>query len=231
MTGPVGSTYTPRLGLTVHGMDDELDAMRDNWNKLDTSYTGVIWVTPGTVPDSDILFNGAIVAERETGKVWQAQKNNNGIFEKKWIKYPWCYVGNTLNYPMPNSNFVELGRYGVVNFDALSSINSVSDAPGSDITVPITGLYSGVYAARFESAGNLNAGHRQVSLLINGAIEANNYQTFKVPNPNWGWITDHYVPFNRKFEAGTSVILSVRQNSGVTLNVSASFSIALVRPL
>lgn len=137
MTGP--TRYTRRLGLTVHAMSDEVDAQRREWNRLDEAFSGVTWVTPGTVPDESILYDGMLVAEDGTGRVWRATRNPSGGFSRLFIKYPWTYVGSA-SFTAAHSNVMSywgteplLTRCWNAGSESLNAL--------SGLIIPLKGIY------------------------------------------------------------------------------------------
>lgn len=150
--------YTQKLGLLIPDMADELSAERQNWDRLDDVFSGAIWVSPGVVPDETTLFDGALVAELNTGIVWRAQRNmNTGIYEKKFLKYPWMI---TAERSAAYSTFTS-ATWKPVGFNAVVAshcVNSdMSDITGEQIVLPVDGLYRGWYFVRWDGGTGLRA--------------------------------------------------------------------------
>jgi hypothetical protein len=232
MTEPAVTTYTDRLGMRVPGMDDELDALRPNWDRLDNTMSGAIWVADGVTPENNLLFEGALIAERNSGKVWRAARNQSGQYEKKWIKYPWIICAN--------SQLVDFGANDVADhpwgFDSVDLNNCVnanlSDIVGTFIKVPIHGLYTGTLIARW--GPNIPAnGTRRVCAMYDGAADAYNSEVFKIPasyNANGYAICS--TKFERELLAGQTIIPSIYQTSSQqVVKIQVVATVALVRAL
>jgi hypothetical protein len=119
-------------------MGDEVDAQRRDWKRLDEGFAGVTWVTPGTVPDETILYDGMLVAEDGTGKVWRAVRNTSGGFSRLFIKFPWVYVGSTtFTAPHASSSF-----WGTVPIDSRCCNAGSGDLNAqAGLIIPLKGIY------------------------------------------------------------------------------------------
>jgi len=234
MTAPTNGTYyTPRLGLTVHGMDDDLDAQRKNWDRLDQTMSGVLWVADDAVPDDTILFDGALVAERNSGKVWRAAKNVSGVFEKKYIKYPWCICASASTIQDFPANDIADHFWGFDTVDANLSVNAtLSDLVGTFIKVPIHGLYTGTLIVRWGPNIPTN-GLRRVAIAYDGVPDIVNSEVFKLPATyNANGYTICTTKFERELQAGQTIAPSVYQTSSqVTVKFQTVATVALVRAL
>ena len=227
MTIPVGY-FTPKLGLQVHGMDDALDSQKHDWERLDSTFAGAIWVTPGTVPGENLLFDGAIIAEINTGKVWRAQKNANGTYDKIWIKYPWVYSAR-FQGNFPHGGFT----WGWTDIEPTQCVNAGSDnkeiSDGSNaLILPVTGYYVGMIQVRFQDTNTL--GQRSLILNINGTNDNNNSQTnrFAMTAPYPGNTTIFYKIVG-KFNKGDKLLSYIINDSGGGRDIFSRISIALVR--
>jgi hypothetical protein len=211
-------------------MGDELTSCRPNWDRLDKSQ-GAIWVAPDVIPDSSLLYEGAIVAERQTGKVWRAERDLNGRLVRKWIKYPWVLTGFT-NFDVPY-NFTltaEQAMYGCVNLN----LPQCKNAGPADVDVnqrlitPIAGIYEGVFLLSFNNTALYD--QRYVTLLINGNNDSNNYDNYRLGNQYYYYTSMHCIRFNLFVAAGTGFSLSVRHNGGGAIPTTGSFIMTCVRP-
>lgn len=160
--------FSDRMGLVIPAMSDELTACRDNWDRLDSSYSGAIWVTPGTIPDSSILYDGAIVAESTTGKVWRARRNANGSFKQEWIKYPWLWSGGRDGTYLTASTWT---RFAMTADQMITDqcVNSDSGdlSPDGSVIVPIDAVYVFCLRIKFPAVSGNISGVRGITIALN----------------------------------------------------------------
>lgn len=222
--------YTSKLSLTKPADDDSLNACRENWDRLDRSFTGAIWVLPDVIPEDELLFDGALVAEIGTGKVWRAQRNaTTGLFDRKWVKYPWTITATFVIENWPNGvsdlpmSFTAVDQDQCVN----SSINDIFQGR---ILLPIDAIYTGKMLARWEQwtgprSMKLSLGHTIGVDTVNTEVIDESYASFPYPTLNYS--------FTRKFVAGSLPCGSFWQNSGQGTGVRNSFrmEMAVVTPL
>jgi hypothetical protein len=230
MTEPAGTTYTNRLGMRVPGMDDELDALRPNWDRLDNTMAGAIWVADGVTPENNLLFEGALVAEVSSGKVWRAARNQSGVYEKKWIKYPWNIVARATT-PQAFGSGQQDGQWGYDFVEDKFCVNAgLSDIVGTRIKLPIAGIYQGVLTCRWEYTNNNNNGMRRICICYDGATDINNTEIIQYPS-SFGGAATTTARFIRKFDAGENICASIWQTSGVALMMTNVIQVQLVRAL
>jgi hypothetical protein len=103
-------TTTERLGLIKPARDTntplDIERLNLNMDTLDRA-VGAAIITKDTTPPSTELYDGKIVREKETGRVWMAEKQSNGSFAKKWITWPYLFTAYTSNYPfIPNKESI-----------------------------------------------------------------------------------------------------------------------------
>jgi len=233
MTEPAGTTYTDRLGMRVPGMDDELDALRPNWDRLDNTMASAIWVADGVTPENNLLFEGALIAERNSGKIWRAARNQSGQYEKKWIKYPWCICASASTIQDFPANDIADHLWGFDLVDANLSVNaSLSDLVGTSIVVPIHGLYSGTLIVRWGPNVPTN-GIRRIVVAYDGVSDTANSEVFKLPATyNANGYTICTTKFERELQAGQTIAPSVYQTSTQqTVKFQTVATVALVRAL
>jgi hypothetical protein len=170
------------------------------------------------MPDESILYDGCIVAERSTGIIWRAQRNVSGVFEKRYIKYPWrldCYQ------PTTTFNNGTPGGWGAWGWNTIGgySINaSASDIVDSRIVIPVTGIYTGSDWLKWEPGAG-GSGGRALSLMVNdqfpgGVHDVEWYEIIAVPNNVVNEVCTNEVNFCRKFNKGDRLVGMVWQNSG-----------------
>jgi len=233
MTEPLTTTYTKRLGMRVPGMNDELDALRPSWDRLDNTMAGAIWVADGVTPENALLFEGALIAERNSGKVWRAARNTSGVYEKKWIKYPWAITAYGSAPQDFGANDIADHAWGFDTVDANSSVNaSLSDIVGTFIVVPVHGLYTGTVIARW--GPNIPAnGLRRVLVMYSGTHDTYNTEVFKIPGTyNTNGYTICTTKFERELQQGDTIVASVYQTSSQqVVKLQTCCTVALVRAL
>jgi hypothetical protein len=207
-------------------MQDELDAQVPNWQRIDSAYSGALWVTPGTIPDQSILYDGLIVAERETGKVWRAQKNALGNFEQKWIKYPWLISATRSDAVFGNG--VADHEWGFSGVDAAMCINaSIADIESTRIIMPIDAIYTIRCRVGWSNGGN----YRSLKLAIDGVVDTNNTETIVGSWPEFPYPQNN-LNMTRKMFKGQTLCMGLWQNhtdSNVALD--ARMEVAVLRPL
>lgn len=78
---------TLRAGILKPSGPDQVDisVINQSFDTID-SFLGAILVNDGVTPSNSQLFDGAIVKERTSGKVWVAQKNVGGGFDQNYIQ-------------------------------------------------------------------------------------------------------------------------------------------------
>jgi hypothetical protein len=203
--------------------------MRPNWERLDQAYAGAIIVNPDTIPDESVLYDGCLVAERSTGIVWRAQKNASGVFEKRYIKYPWriSFYNQTNQSPTGITNWALFGystvEGGTINAGAESLV-------GGRAIIPVTGYYQGGDWVKWNTPQT--ASHRGHTLWVNNETTAspNSPQDGEQSRPcvfNGG--STSCVKINRKFYKGDSVCAGLWHAEAVGITVDHRIQLALVR--
>jgi hypothetical protein len=225
MTGPY---FTPKLGLLVPDVDSEIDSARSNWDRLDETQ-GVIWVAPDVVPSNDQLYEGAIIAETTTGKVWRAEKDLNGNLIRKWIKYPWMIAASAAG--AITSTAVAENELGYTTVSTLDSVNANrNDLVDGRAIAPVKGIYAGVDIMRWEATGSTAGGLRSHRMKINSTTYPEETETLEAP----GRLNQAFniCFFTFVLNAGDGVSATVWQNSaGSQPNTTHRLTMALVRPL
>lgn len=220
-------TFTPRLGLEIPLLDENLTDLPNNWNKLDKGFSGVLWVTPGTTPDSSALFDGLLVAELGNGIVWKARRNQAGGFDKVYIKYPWVMSATTTStWGLQSTSPTP---YGIWDYDAAGSLNADAGLlSNGTLTLPFKGLYNWNTYVRWENDGG-GSGQRSVSMALNSI---NNNGEYEVVRPVTG-LNGNQVCMNMRgsslYNAGTTMQLRAWKDTAGTLNTRAHHTIALIR--
>ena len=220
--------YTSRLGLTVHDMGDEVDAQRREWERLDEAFAGVTWVTPGTIPDESTLYDGMLVAENGTGKIWRAIKTESGAYTQFFIKYPWAYYGEVGTFQAAHNSWL---YWGTAPVEARCFNSGTADLDyQSGLIIPLKGIYEFNCHMRL---GTETDNYGAISHRINGVIDENSHGVYSnsLGPPVGGVLLVSKAV--RKLEKGDIVFPAYWQYSGngASKGLSLVFSAVMVRPL
>ena len=135
------STNTARLGLIKPAGADPQDVsqLNGNFDTLD-KMAGFIMVNDGVTPPNTDLFDGAVVKEKTSGKVWVAQWNGTS-YDKKYPYY--TYMGSfkrTSGIPavVSDTNFRNVAAFATYNGGVNSS---ASDMAAFNWKCPVGGWY------------------------------------------------------------------------------------------
>jgi hypothetical protein len=225
MTEPLVRYFTPKLGLLVPGVNDGLTAQEDNWDRLDQAFSGVIWVQPGTIPDTSILYDGALVAESLSGKVWRAEKQLDGNYAQKWIKYPWLLSAKRTGATFADG--IADHEWGLDNVDAAQCVNAnINDIVDTRINIPL----DGIYAIKMRIGWSNGTLLRSMKLVINSVFDTSNTEVIVesqayFPYPQTNFFTTRFLKKNDKLAMG------MWQNSTFTgVAYDMRMEVAMVRP-
>lgn len=202
------------MGIAVPSIDDEMSAMRAAWDRLDQAYSGAIVVNPGVQPDDSVLYDGAIVAERGTGIIWRAQRNNAGAFEKRYIKYPWVISVAQGNNNV-NSNATVWLPWGYDTVEANGVNSSSGDLVNFRLVIPQTGIYVGRDMVTWSSTPSAHYAHTLWRNDNNGTGPIYNdwYESTWPYGIDTGGLTT-VVPINEKLYKGDTICAGIWQDSG-----------------
>jgi hypothetical protein len=175
----MGELLTPNLGLIkpIRDVNTPLDIDRLNLNmdRLDDA-ARVLTVTDTAMPPAASLWDGKIVREKTTGKVWIAEKQTNGSFLRRWINYPWmCRAHFTLSSTIGmqgvgRSLWTEIKCPTVIPAHCMNS-SQADIISGGRIQLPITGLYLvKVYTQWHEYGLENTTGSRMTTIGFNGSV-------------------------------------------------------------
>lgn len=213
------------MGLLVHGKDDGLDAQNANWDKLDQSYSGVIFVPDDTIPDSNILYEGARVAELSSGKVWRAEKNPDGSYSRKWIKFPWLLTAMFTQTNFPTGISDHPWPYSSVDTQLVNA--SSNDLVNGRVVIPVRGIYKG----KITGSWSQGTGARSQKLAIGATVETDSSEVIDKSWPAYPSPVNYY-SFNRIFQVGDAICGSYWQNGAATgVTLTGRIDIQCVRPL
>src|SRR6478735_5907800 len=86
------ATFTTRMGLTKPLGTEPRSVVPINANSdLLDAFMPCILVNDGVTPPTAALYDGALVKEKTSGKVWEARKNGGGTFDIVWVVYPYMF--------------------------------------------------------------------------------------------------------------------------------------------
>jgi hypothetical protein len=129
------------MKLITESDDELIDQFEYNWPILDY-YADSIIVNNGVTPPDSELYDGCLVAERTSGKLWMASRNlATGLFDKSWIVYPWT-IESSKTFATNGSNNV---LQGFPTLEAANCVNAGAadiEAGTSYIIIPIAGIYA-----------------------------------------------------------------------------------------
>ncbi len=223
------ASNTSRLGLIKPTTLEPraVGPLNTNADRID-EIAGAFLINDGaTIPDAQ-AFDGMIVKEKTSGKVWVLQKNVGGTFDKKYIRYPWSFTGYTTGFNIGNAAW---GEYGIQNFGGSTigagggPVNSSSaDLVNTELVIPVTGIYS----IKGQVKWNPNStGVRAACFNINHIAAAEDVNTADICNaavPFAG--SSNSISLLEQIPAGTTIGFNLYQNSGGIL--AATFVIFAV---
>jgi hypothetical protein len=218
----MSTTPSARIGLFYDSTDDGIDPQVPNFTRLD-QVMPIIWVADGVTPPDAELYDGIIVGEITSGKVWAAKKNGGGTFDKRYIRYPYSAVFTGVASPASSGAYSSAGW---PNLYATGKNSSAADFNGSSFWVaPIKGLY---HIDVHDSWAANAAGQRAMQLLDNGV--GMNAETETVFNAIAGTVTALHASVNRVLAAGEIIGHQYLQSSGGALACTTVISVAMIDP-
>jgi hypothetical protein len=160
------TTPSARIGLLYDSPDDGIDPMVPNFTRLD-KVMPLLWVADGVTPTDLELYDGAIVGEMTSGKVWVAKKNVGGTFDKRWIRYPYLFSASSTG-PFGTVTAVPYAG-GFLTYDTGPNLvvnSTISQLVSQHWVCPQTGIYN----IKLGSSWAVSAvGIRALILELNGA--------------------------------------------------------------
>lgn len=209
---------TTRLGLSKAAGNEPraVGPLNVNFDKIDTNI-GAIVVAAGVTPPDSALFDGAIVKEQTTGRVWIADKNVGGTFTKRWVLNPWFFSGRTQNFGVNDTAAYNAG-YGVADPNCVNA--TYANVVAGELVLPFDGIYN-IRLSHYWVANA--AGFRRLVPKIAGVSDADYYISDTTVNAaTLGASTTVVVFLNRFFAAGTTISTFAYQTSGGTLTMLAN---------
>jgi hypothetical protein len=214
---------TPRMKLIKESDDELIDQFEYNWPILD-KYSDSQMVNDGATPVDSDLYEGCLVAERTSGKLWMAVVNPNPappVYVKSWISYPWS-IGATKVEPWNNAN-TEQGFTGIIADGQVNS--SAADLVGGKINIPINGIYAIEYNLSVPNTGGRSF---TSSLSFNGTP---NFGTELVDSTSGIGITQLHWEGNMYLSASDKIGWSSARFGGVTgLSITMRCYVSMICP-
>lgn len=214
-------TYTDRLKLIVESDDEVVDQFEYNWPILDT-YADSLWVDDGVTPPDSQLYEGCLVAEKTSGKLWMAHKDlSTGNFKKSWLAYPFQVVGNYYGA------FDPIGTEKVFTQDIPAQrVNSsfATDFSGGKIKVPIDGIYFWWWVSG--PAGTVTPTRISIQGWVNGGASVDSTHNGKDGNNTANCYCD-----TRYFKAGDLLSWATWRSGGSISAVSMVMGLTLISPV
>lgn len=161
------ATFTSRMGLTkpLGTEPRSVTPLNLNADTLD-AFMPFILVNDGVVPPTASLYDGAMVKEKTSGKVWEARKNGGGTFDVVWTIYP--YTIRTFGSGAILATGSSLQNIGVGSFvDGInSSAANIANVPGQCVA-PVAGIYNVQAIANWNSN---STGQRTLTISKNATV-------------------------------------------------------------
>jgi hypothetical protein len=218
-------TNTAKLGIPVDTLGEGLISTQPNsWKRVDTAAGVMTCTSTAPISNSD-LYDGAIVAEKDTGISWKCKSDGSGGFTKLYLNYPWWVIKYFSN------GLANTGSNADTGFDTYyQGVN----APDTDVTVPglngirvpIKALYSFTLYARWNGNG---AGVRRVSPRINAAVVLTDWE--QVDQGYGSQVIGQICKFQRVMNPGDFIMGQYWQNCGAQLGYGTSCWVTLIRPV
>lgn len=221
---------TPRLGLykpnEVGETVDVKTQINNNYDQIDR-VAGCLLVANGYTPPNTDLFDGCIVREKTSGKVWMAQKNVTGGFDQLWLSYPWFAVAN-FNVPTVPSDLTPR-RIGLASISASESWNApASTLVGTgNLQIPVKGLYQVTVHCNW---GNNGTGNRYIRPLDSDNF-ADDLLSVSIMTAVVGNSTIQTITTSKILQAGQLLSIAMWQTSGVNLAPSGKIKYMLIQAL
>lgn len=217
-------TNTAKLGLPVDtNGEGPISTQPLVWNRVDTA-AGVMTTTKGVnIPNTD-LYDGAIVAEKDTGISWRCKSDGSGGFTKTYINYPW-WVSKFWNSGVASNNVNANTGFSTFNAGVNADDSSVTVPTLNGIKVPIKALYSVTLVGKWSAN---TSGIRRTSIFLNNSSVINTYEQIDLGNNQAvGQVTRWQGVLN----PGDYIMGQYYQNSGGNLNYYTSCWMTLLRPV
>lgn len=165
-------TLTSRLGLIKPARDTltplDIERLNLNSDSIDKA-VGAAVVAAGIVPPTTEMYDGKIIKEKITDRVWIAEKQTNGSYLKRWITWPYLYTGYSASQFCPYGVYFTAGFLTTATSTRYALNSSASDNVGSYWVCPLKGVWN-INIHVYWVAGSQGAGEtgfRYSSISIN----------------------------------------------------------------
>ena len=199
-----------------------IEEINSNFDKVE-KWARVIWVNDGVTPSTADLIDGATVAEKTSGKVWIAQKNVGGTFDRKWLRYPYLGVFTDSPNIASGGNYQEWGT-STWNSGKNSSVANIS---GGRFVIPVEGIWSFKLQVRWNANTN---GDRWAAFAFNGTVAQIDFasEVNGKPNAANGFCAMQIGAYDRYCVAGNTIVPCLAQTSPGALTAFQVFSATLI---
>lgn len=221
---------TPRLKLTYDNAEGQpVGTQGSNWDKVDWASGVITETTAAPVAEAD-KYDGAIIANSDTGISYLCIPDGAGGWTKKYINYPWLFCATDAAGFINNATTTSWGW-------ATLSVPNCINAGGADLVptsfelkFPIKALYSVMAHCTWPASPGTGVGIRSLQLAVNDVIDVSTEERLK-PNNNSGVPTHNQLRIRRVFNAGDRIGGRYTQNSGAAIGMTAQIFATLVRPI
>ena len=223
------ATFTTRANLTKPAGTEARSVVPLNANAdLIDKFLGCILVNDGVIPPTGDLYDGAIVKERTSGKIWEARLNGGGTFDKVFIRFPYHIELDSNQNTIGNAIDGQMGADTAVFNTSQAKNSSVSQINGAGEWVcPIKGIYQ----VNMHIGVQANAtGFRILKWGLNGAWLADDHNEVSVM-ANTGTNTRLQHNRSRLFAVGDRLVPGLYQTSGISLVARAYTTITMLEPV
>lgn len=214
-------TTTPRLKLIEESDDEYIDQFEYNWPILD-KYADSLFVNDGVTPPDSDLYEGCLVAEKTSGKLWMAVKDpTTGNFIKSWVSYPFNVVG------FYSGAFDPSGAEKVFTQDIVAQrVNSsfATDFSGGRIKVPVDGIYHWWIVSG--CAGTVSNARLSMQAWVNGVMQED-----ITHNAQTGNNTEYTYSTAQFFKAGDLLSWAWWKSGGSVSAASMYMGLCMVSPV
>jgi len=219
------ATYSSRMGLIKPAGSEARSNVQLNTNAdLLDKFMPCILVNDGVTPPTGDLYDGALVKEKTSGKLWEARKNGGGTFDKVWVRYPWNITAFTTGSAVgTGTTFTEW----VLTTFSSGKNSSASDIVAGKIVLPVKGIYRVSWRHKWDPN---SSGQRAARMLVNGVVESDKTEA-SVASCSALAFTSLHMYWDHQFDAGTTLSSQLWQNSGGNLNVFIWANVTLVDPV
>jgi hypothetical protein len=221
-------TVSSRLKLLVDpDGESPIGTSFANWDKVDLA-SGVQHINSGQ--SAPMPFEGALVAERDTGIAYTLTSDGSGGWTKKYFVYPYQYVSITASTPLPTTtsyaqwgwatDLVDISRYYV-------NSGSQDRGPGNSWKVPIKGIYQVTVMNRWTGSTD--------NFTLAGSLMVNDVELWNMEmreQSKSAFATTLNIQHQRLFNAGDRVVGLYQMHApSNTQSLYSSIWATMIRPV